>query len=160
MNIIEGTRKIDGSKAYYVDVLNEMSAYIYITNPTGACSVLLRGGSLGATFATYGAIPDPMTITAPPMPLARSLYPATGNGVRIVIIDENNYTVQTANIKTALDNQIGGGAGSGQPGFDGVSIVVFEGPYIREVHTGYVKDWDSPDYYVSRFNATCQYADL
>ena len=160
LNIIEGTRKIDGSKAYYVDVLNEMSAYIYITNPTGACSVLLRGGSLGATFATYGAIPDPMTITAPPMPLARSLYPATGNGVRIVIIDENNYTVQTANIKTALDNQIGGGAGSGQPGFDGVSIVVFEGPYIREVHTGYVKDWRSPDYYVSRFNATCQYADL
>jgi hypothetical protein len=160
LNTLEGTRKIDGTKAYYVDVLNEMSKYVYITNPCGACSVLLRGGTLGATFAQYGSINDPMNLAAPAMPLARSLYPATGNGVRIVIVDRNNYSTQTANIKTALDTEVGGGAGSGQPGFDGVAIVVFEGPYIRETHVDMVKDWNSVDYFVNKFNAVSAYADL
>jgi hypothetical protein len=108
LNTIEGSRKIDGTKAYYVDVLNEGSDYVYITNPTGACSVLLRGGSLGATFAKYGSVIDPMTVTAPPTPLARSLYPATGNGVRLVFVDEVNYDTSSVAIQTALDTAAGG----------------------------------------------------
>jgi len=138
LNILPGTRKLDGTNAYYVDVVNEQSQYIWITGEPLACSTILRGGTLGAEYATYSDI-------------ARSLYPGSGNGLRIVLVDDVNYTSQDATVQGAL---------VGAPEVDEVAIVVIQDGFVRETFEVLSKDSLNAMYYVDVFNEESAYADL
>lgn len=147
LNTVEGTRKIDGTVAYYVDVINSDSKYVYMANPTGACSVVLRNGTLGAEFATYSDI-------------ARSVFAGSGNGTQVYLVDSVNYAALSSTLKAHLDTTAGGGAGSGQPSATGVSMIVMQDGFIRETLTSMSKDSLSPSYYVSAISNTSNYIDL
>ena len=147
LNSVEGTRRIDGTPAYYVDVLNSDSKYVYMINPTGACQVVLRGGTLGAEFATYSDI-------------ARSVYAGQGNGTDVYLVDSINYASLDPVLQAHLDTEVGGGAGSGQPSVSGVSMIISQDGFIRETLLDMSKDSLSVDYYVTRISNNSNYIDL
>jgi hypothetical protein len=147
LNTVSGTRRIDGTPAYYVDVLNSDSKYVYMVNPTGACNVVLRGGTLGAEFAKYSDI-------------ARSVYAGQGNGTHVYLVDFNNYDTSSSAIKAQLDTVAGGGIGSGKPSATGVSMVIMQDGFIRETIANMNKDTLSVDYYVTKISSTSNYIDM
>jgi phage tail sheath protein FI len=142
LNALPGTKKSDGTVAYYVEVINTQSNYIYVLKETGACDCILSGGTLGATFATYKI----SSVT-----YAASIYPGIGNNTVIYLVDSANYAALSTDVKSHL---------VGAPAVDQCAVVVYTNGFFTEVFEALDKLSTSANYYVTQFNAQSSTAHL